>query len=173
MVSRATCHAEDHIEKYKKGMPHGSGAQFGTGSAKRVRKMFSINNSWGYYHWINEVLPRLAFYLDQILEDPEIKVHVCCGTEHTYIRDYLKYLGIDNDRVMSGDRVIAEQSWFPQGTPCVCNRWLPILKLADEFRKRIPEDIKNDRTLIIVLKRTCERRCIANWDDMFNALKQK
>lgn len=118
-------------------------------------KVITISQYWGYgpFHFLIECLPRVMIFMNQLLKDPSVKVHVALhgdiprGTYDKHVphvtKTVLSWLGIDQSRIIWGDVVAKEVYWAPQ-TPCgiadpIRTAWLGTY-LKQELRNRLAKE---------------------------------
>ena len=91
-------------------------------------KVYVIGSGGGYYHFINEALPRMAPFIDELLSNPNIKIHL--NYNNAYVRGLMGLLGFGKDRMVKHKAVQAKFAWIPEGTLCCCTRRLPMVIIA-------------------------------------------
>ena len=89
----------------------------GRGGRRIVDEMLTTSqlNGYGFYHFTNENLPRLAMFVKFLRDHPNVKIHV---HKVSFAKTFLRMLGIDpTGRLVSGvvgGRIV----YLPAGNPC-------------------------------------------------------
>ena len=96
-----------------------------------AEKVYVIGSGGGYYHFINEALPRMAPFIDELLSNPTIKIHL--NYDNKYVRELMLLLGFGKDRLIQSKSVYSKFTWIPEGTLCCCTRRLPMVIIAGDF----------------------------------------
>lgn len=65
-----------------------------------------------------------------------------------------------------------------QGTPCVCNRWLPMVKLSHDLRRNVRRLENDDGTpakpyILLLQRHNDQRRYLVNFDDVMEMVDAK
>ena len=137
-----------------------------TKSSKIYKKVFTISQYWGdgYFHFINEDLPRIVFAIPFLLDNKDIKVHVASTSK--FVLAYLADLGIDKSRIVSG-AIQAKTAYVPGGSVCGQAPIIPVNILSMFLRAKVKEKEKRD---LIVLIRRSSKRWFSNHDSILKML---
>lgn len=138
------------------------------GQVPTYNTVYVLSQFWGegYFHFLLENLPRLTLGLRFLKRHPSVKVHVVSSQGFT--RDILSLLGIDSDRLVTGD-VRAKVAVFPE--PISCGS--PSLPLVRALRREILGVIPSappKEELTIVVKRRGARE-VLNHRELVSSLK--
>lgn len=138
-------------------------------------KVFVISQMWGEnpFHALVENMPRLAFHLEQILMDKDVKVHV--RSKNAVTINYLRLLGITEDRTVSGF-LFGTTVYLPE-TSLHCGRAGPeqLNDLRNKLRGGYELQYGNNRNsskLNGVLVRRKGSRSFKNFDDVQQTIGQ-
>lgn len=121
-------------------------------------EVFTITQYWGggYFHSNIEDVPRLGPYVDFLIANPQIHIHV--STPKSVSRAF-SVLGLSAHRLVSGN-VRAKLLYLPPGGGCGWLRPLAGLALAERYQQYItskhpPEELEHN--VIILIKRSAKR----------------
>jgi len=153
---------------------------------RRLAKVLDAGQSFGTYHFWNEMLPRIMMHHEQLINDPEIYVRICCsGPDNQFMTDALEMLGIARERVIyavgvGAAPVVADIVWVTQGTPCVQARPVPMLMTGYKVRAWMqahaadfafhPSSLDAGGGYILLLRRS-RRRGVINQDEVQRRLE--
>ena len=111
---------------------------------------------FGFYHAFIEETPRMAPYLEFLLKNPNIKIHVVHINNHNNALDFLPVLGIDKKRIIYGP-VHGNILYVPQGGGCGWLNPLPGQILANKFhshlRGQITGETAKPRNILLLIFR--------------------
>jgi hypothetical protein len=112
-------------------------------------EVFSISQFWGdgFYHKNLEDFPKLAPYLEFLVKNPMVKVHVF--EIGSYTKFVVKTLGIDPSRLVTGD-VRAHVIYLPRGTSCGFTHIQEAQLLSHHLRTVIPTPETESRNLVLI-----------------------
>jgi len=96
--------------------------------------VFVVTQYWGegYFHSIVENMPRIVLYIDFLLANPDIRIHVKSSPK---IKELMKLYHLDPARIVTGT-IQADVIYVPQGGSCTrsaCS--LCVRMMADMFAK--------------------------------------
>ena len=119
------------------------------------QQVFSLSQYWGdgFYHKNLEDFPKLAPYLDFLVKNPDIKIHVF--ERGTYTKFAMETLGIDPSRLISGD-IRAHVIYLPRGTSCGFTHIQEAQLLSHKLREATPVTSNRTRNLVLI-RRTGHR----------------
>eukprot|EP00047_Mylnosiga_fluctuans_P006675 m.248432 g.248432 ORF g.248432 m.248432 type:complete len:478 (+) comp15727_c0_seq1:196-1629(+) len=104
-------------------------------SAVVVDKAVAIMTRWGssYYHWVIEELPRLAYVIEMLLANPDIRI---ITHDHVGNRLFFEFLGLDPKRVVpvQGNTVFFVREL---AVPPVAHCGRPALTASHKYRERL------------------------------------
>ena len=121
-------------------------------------EVFVLTQFWGeaFFHKINEVLPRIAPYVEFLTQNPSIKLHA--AEEFGLTRAALKFLGFAPERIITGVSR-AKVVYLPQATPCGFAHSQELQLLSAMYRERIGKTMSGlERNLVVLIKRSGLRR---------------
>jgi len=136
---------------------------------KKLNNAFIIAQSNGYYHFVAEILPRMIFFLPQIVEK---NMTVVVAHDSRYVTEYFELLGVESWAFATSPHYV-EQGWTTEASWCTCNRHSQVALLSNVLRFKVSDGDPIESTDIIVIRRTGHsgnRRAIENWDEMWAAL---
>ena len=112
-------------------------------------EVFSISQFWGaaFYHKNTEDFPKVAPYLQFLKRKPQVKIQVY--ETGSYTQFFLKTLGIDQSRLISGD-VRAHVIYLPRGTSCGYAQIPETQLLSHHLRLSIPKQEDSTRNLVLI-----------------------
>ena len=120
------------------------------------------------YHHIVECLSRLAPFYDQLMKNPEIKIHI---TTKKFL-PFMTFLGFPEERILDEHVLTSSVVIYPDPHPT--KQAYIVRKLSTILRRRLamyfPDLVRNKHIVIIRRSRT---RSITNFDEMVQALKQR
>ncbi len=122
-------------------------------------EVFSITIIWGagYYHIMIEQFPRLAPYIEFLITNPKIKIHVT--SLKSLMVNMMVFLGISKDRLVSGP-VRAKYLYAPAGVPCSQTALFNLQVLSLNLRYNLymqQRKSPNNRSSIVLIKRSRKR----------------
>ena len=158
------CKPDDHSESLSKSVAM---------KLQTHREVFVMSQYWGggWFHSTIEVLPRIAVYLDFLKAHPNILIQVM------RISDHYEILGIEKNRLITG-ALKADVVYIPQGGHC---GWLhPIAGqvLSYKYQEYIEANIvkptrtQPQRNLVVLIKRTKDRRYLVQHDEIETYLRK-
>jgi len=134
-----------------------------------------VSQGYGYWHLVGEVIPRVAFFLDELLEDESIQI-IVANTEPSYVIKWMEFLGINATRILRSRRVghayLLKEAWLTEATPCVFGRRWAMAKLQQHLQPHVRKYQTKQKKHILIARRVKggDRRSIPNWDAMFGAI---
>ena len=132
-------------------------------------EVFSISQIWseGFFHFMEESLGRISPYIQFLLNNPTIKIHVK-STSTSFIVNNLANFGISKDRLISG-RIGARLLYFPQSGPCGKTMIFTGRLESMYHRLAIKREPEPRRTIVMIRRST--RRYFNHHDEIFASLK--
>ncbi len=124
----------------------------------------------GTYHIIIEQFPRLAPYIEFLITNPKIKVHVT--SLRSVMVNMMVFLGISKDRLVSGP-VRAKYLYAPAGVPCAQTALFNLQVLSLNLRYNLYMQQKkspDNRSSIVLIKRSRKRYFICH-DEILKMLE--
>lgn len=127
-------------------------------------KIISITQHWGHavYHSVVECLPKIGYFIPELLNDDTIKIHIM----HSASVKYLNFLGFNNSRLIYGS-VIAKQLLVPEGNCAHPPPYVQFYSLRYYLRLKIKTKFIYD----IVLIKRYGKRDIINFNEVYNILR--
>jgi hypothetical protein len=144
-----------------------------------IKRVFAMRQSFGYFHFVNEALPRLAFFVDALLAEPDI--FITWNDPFPASFQFLELLGLNRNRLVDPNNMRVEQAFIPEASPCTCCRRHPMAQLRMLLRAGLKTNgvtLKKEWSArhILLVKRTgsgAERRSYKHWAKLEPALRAR
>lgn len=140
---------------------------------KSYDKVITITHQYGnaVYHSIIECLAKMGYFIPEIINDKSIKIHIMCSAS----KMYLKLLGFDDERIVSGNIYVKKLLVLEKGKDCgYPPPSLHLFSLRYYLRLKIKSKPIYD---IVIIKRLSTnyrkgRREIINFEEVYKTLCQ-
>ena len=127
-------------------------------------EVFTIAQFWGeaFFHANIEDMPRLGPFVDFLLVNPQIYIHVA---SISIIQTTMEIFGIEKHRLLEGN-IRAKLLYLPPGGGCGWFRPLPGLALSQRYQQYIKSSPRHERehNVIILIKRSTKRWLVQHYE---------
>lgn len=134
-----------------------------------VYKVVDISHQWGIYvfHSIVECLTKIGYYINELLEDESIKIHI----PGLFIQKYLRFLGFKRHRFVGGTIFVRRLLSLERGSCGGAPSLLQVLSLRSFIRNKI-STMKNitKKYDVVIIKRDGVRSII-NHNELLHTLQ--
>jgi hypothetical protein len=124
------------------------------------------------YHFMVESLPRIAPYYDELMANPQIKIHI---TSKRVPTPFLEFLGFSANRLVTRSVLANNAVIYPEPAISGSRRVYVVRKLREIIFRRLNFYFRNNLREdhhVLVIRRSGPRR-ISNFDEMMEALKKQ
>lgn len=146
-----------------------------------LNEVFVITQYWGdgYFHMNVENFPKIAPYVEFLLQHPDIYIHVALppqsnvrAEEHIY--KTMQLLGLDPDRVVAGV-VHANIAYIPKSTPCIHGLLPETQILQSLYHEYIDQDLHEAKhnTVLLVIQHAQSNNRLNIHRSIYDTIREK